>query len=434
MPDTSLSKDKNTISDLTLTWGKIGLQSFGGPTAQIALMHRVLVDEKKWLTEKQYLAALSFCMLLPGPEAMQLATYAGWKERGTIGGLIAGSLFVLPGAIVILTLASLYMIYGEVSGVQAAFLGIKAAVLAIVIEALVKISKRALEGAGHYLLAVFAFIALFALQLPFPLVILIAGICGFLLLHQPAEASTANILPPGSFKRLLKTVTLWSALWLLPIAALFLLLEKGHILTGLATFFSKLAVVTFGGAYAVLAYMADDVVSNQGWLQAAQMIDGLGLAETTPGPLILVTEFVGFVAAYQWNGGTSFLMGLAGAVITLWVTFIPCFLWIMAGAPYIDWISSRPRLKAALAAITAAVVGVIANLSLWFSLHILFENLEQTTLGPLTILLPNIANLDMFTLILVLLNGYLLLVRKWNLFWLLGLSASASWLFNTFIL
>ena len=410
------------------------MQSFGGPTAQIALMHRILVEEKGWLTEKQFLAALSFCMLLPGPEAMQLATYAGWKQRGTIGGLIAGSLFVLPGAAVILILASLYMIYGEVPGVQAAFLGIKAAVLAIVLEALIKISKRALDGLGHYLLALFAFIALFALQLPFPLVIIIAGFCGFLFLHQPKETETAPALPKGSFKRLIKTVGLWLALWFLPIAGLFMALGDGHIITNLATFFSKLAIVTFGGAYAVLAYMADDVVSSQGWLSAAQMIDGLGLAETTPGPLILVTEFVGFVAAYQWNGGANFLMGLAGAIVTLWVTFVPCFLWIMAGAPYIDWISSRPRLKAALAAITAAVVGVIANLSLWFSLHILFEKLEGKTFGSVQILLPDVTSLDMLTLILVILNAYLLLVRKWNLFWLLGLSASASWLFKVLIL
>jgi len=434
MTDTSLETEKNTTSDLIQTWGKIGIQSFGGPTAQIALMHRVLVDEKGWLTEKQFLSALSFCMLLPGPEAMQLATYAGWKQRGTVGGLIAGSLFVLPGAFVILALASLYMKFGDVPGVQAAFLGIKAAVLAIVIEALVKISKRALAGSGHYLLALFAFAALFAVQLPFPLVILVAGICGALFLHQPAETGPAPTLPSGSLKRLAKTVSVWLTLWLLPIAALFLMLGKGHILTGLSVFFSKLAVVTFGGAYAVLAYMAGDVVTNQGWLQAEQMIDGLGLAETTPGPLILVTEFVGFVAAYQWNGSSSFLMGLAGALVTLWVTFVPCFLWIMAGAPYIDWISSRPRLKAALAAITAAVVGVIANLSLWFSLHILFGKLDQTAIGPLNLLLPDPASIDLFILALTVLNGYLLLVRKWNLFWLLGLSAGASWIFESFSL
>ena len=432
MTDTTHTAPDTTGEQLKI-WGQIGLQSFGGPTAQIALMHRVLVEEKGWLTEQQFLSALSFCMLLPGPEAMQLATYAGWRRSGVMGGLIAGSLFVLPGAAVILLLATLYMSYGQISAVQFAFLGVKAAVLAIVVDALIKISKRALTGGFQYALAIGAFMALFAFQLPFPLVILIAAILGFLFQKADIESTPLTSAPSNKLAGLVKTVVIFGLLWGVPVAGLFLVLGPDHILTGIATFFSKLAVVTFGGAYAVLAYMVDDVVSNQGWLQTEQMIDGLGLAETTPGPLILVTEFVGFVAAYQADHAMSFAQGFAGAVVTLWVTFIPCFLWIFAGAPYIDWISSRPRLKSALSAITAAVVGVIANLSLWFSLHILFADLKPTSIGPATVITPDLASIDLFSVGLTLLSGYLLIIRKWNLFWLLGLAAGASLIFKSLV-
>ncbi len=433
MTDTIHNAPNTTTGEHVKIWGQIGLQSFGGPTAQIALMHRVLVDEKRWLTEQQFLSALSFCMLLPGPEAMQLATYAGWRRSGVLGGLIAGSLFVLPGALVILILAALYMSYGQVSAIQFAFLGVKAAVLAIVVDALIKISKRALTGTFQYVLAAGAFIALFAFQLPFPLVIFVAALFGFLFQKSDVETAPKTVPPTNKLSNLIKTTLIFGSLWLLPIAGIILLLGPDHILSGIATFFSKLAVVTFGGAYAVLAYMVDDVVSNQGWLQTEQMIDGLGLAETTPGPLILVTEFVGFVAAYQANQAMSFAQGFAGAVVTLWVTFIPCFLWIFAGAPYIDWISSRPRLKSAMSAITAAVVGVIANLSLWFSLHILFAKLTPTAVGPANIILPDLSSVDLFSLGLTILTGYLLIIRKWNLFWLLGLAAGASLIFKSLV-
>ena len=354
-------------------WARIGFLSFGGPTAQIALMHRVLVDETKWLTERQFLHALSFCMLLPGPEAMQLATYAGWRLHGTRGGIAAGLLFVLPGAIVVLAMAMIYAAFGRLAIVEALFLGIKAAVLVIVIEALLRISKRALKPGEPWIIAGLSFTAIFFFALPFPLIIAIAALYGMfrataLAPHYPGERATI----PVRLRDTVRTVTIWLFVWIAPLVAIAAFLGRDHILSQLAWFFSKLAVVTFGGAYAVLAYMGQDVVVRHGWLEAGQMMDGLGLAETTPGPLILVTEFVGYLAAYRHGGGMDWIAGLCGAVVALWATFAPCFLWIFAGAPYIEWLNEQPKLKGALAAITAAVVGVILNLAIWFGLHVLF--------------------------------------------------------------
>ncbi|MAZ03778.1 MAG: chromate transporter [Sneathiella sp.] len=400
-----------TLGESTAAFWKIGLLSFGGPAAQIALMHRVLVEEKEWLSERQYLNALSFCMLLPGPEAMQLATYAGWRLHGVIGGLIAGLLFVLPGAAVILALASIYAFYGSVPLVSMLFLGIKAAVVIIVIEALLKVAKRALKGTTPWIIAALAFIGIFFLELPFPLIVLLAALYGFFRKGGEAD-STPEPLPAN--RSLLKTalwIVFWLILWWTPVL-LVGPLTGAPILTDIALFFSKLAVVTFGGAYAVLAYMAQDVVNQFGWLSAGEMMDGLGLAETTPGPLILVTEFVGFLAAF-YEGG--FLMGGAGALLTLWVTFVPCFLWIFTGAPYIDWISHQPRLERALNGITAAVVGVILNLSIWFALHVFFADVTKQQVGPLTLWQPTLASFDIKVLILAAVAAFLLLYRKWSI-------------------
>jgi chromate transporter len=336
--------------ELVRVFGRIGLLSFGGPAAQIALMHRELVEDRGWLTEKQYLQALSFCMLLPGPEAMQLATYAGWRVAGVTGGLIGGLLFVIPGALVILALAALYSAYGGVPLAEALFLGIKATVIVIVAQALLRVSGKALKGPLALGLALGAFLALFVLQLPFPLIVIGAGLIGYLAATPSGAPTPAPRVPLAQTGR---TVAIWGAIWLLPLAVLWAV-APGGLLAEVGLFFAKLAVVTFGGAYAVLAWMVQEVVQDFGWLTTAQMMDALGLAETTPGPLILVTEFVGFLAGAQ-AGGLG--LGLAAAAVTLWVTFAPCFLWIFAGAPYVEWIATRPRLQGALDAITAAVVG-----------------------------------------------------------------------------
>jgi len=390
------------IAALTRVFARIGLFSFGGPAAQIALMHKELVEDRPWLTERQFLNALSFCMLLPGPEAMQLATYAGWRVAGVRGGLIAGLLFVLPGAAVILVLAAIYAAVGSVPLVQALFLGIKAAVIVIVVQALVKVSSRALTGMVAYVIAGAAFLAIYALQVPFPLIVLGAAGLGAILMADTAP-ETGDV-PRIATAATLRTVAIWSTIWLAPLALLWLI-APGGLLAEVGLFFAKLAIVTFGGAYAVLAYMVQEVVGDYGWLTTPQMMDALGLAETTPGPLILVTEFVGFLAGAQAGG---FGLGLAAALVTLWVTFAPCFLWIFAGAPYIDWIASRPRLTGALQAITAAVVGVILNLSVWFAAHVLFAELQTLTAGPLSALVPVWSSLDALALGLTALAGGLI--------------------------
>ena len=409
-----------TLAELTRVSARIGFLSFGGPAAQIALMHRVILDEKKWVTEADYLRALSFCMLLPGPEAMQLATWIGWRLHGVKGGLIAGGLFVLPGACIVLALSMVYAAFGQVPLIAALFTGVQAAVIAIVIEALIRVSKRALKSREAYVIAAAAFAGLFLLKLPFPLIILAAAIWGFFR-TQGSAPDPAAPAPPAALVRSLKAGAFWLAIWLLPLGAL-ILLAPGR-LAEIGIFFSKLAVLTFGGAYAVLAWMAQDVVEAKGWLTLPQMMDGLGLAETTPGPLILVNEFVGYLAAYQVGGWT---MGVAGAVIALWMTFVPSFLFIFAGSPFIDRLTHMPRLSGALAAITAAVVGVIANLSLWFALHVLFASVPEISLGPLHLSLPDPTTLRPVPAILAVLAAYLLLVRHWSLIWVLAISAAGS--------
>lgn len=355
--------------DMTRVYGRIGLLSFGGPAAQIALMHRELVEERAWLTEATYLRALSLCMLLPGPEAMQLATYAGWRMRGVPGGLLAGLLFVVPGALVIAVLALGYAYVGQLPLVQAAFLGIKAAVIVVVFQALRKVAGKALHGPQGWILAVLSFIALFVFGLPFPLIILIAGLWGMWQQNAPPPDIDAHQLSSGHAPR---TIAIWGALWGAPLVLLWMM--GNNFLLQLGLFFSKLAVVTFGGAYAVLAYMTQTVVQDYGWITTDQMIDALGLAETTPGPLILVTEFVALLAGFAQSGVAG---AIAAGLVALWVTFTPCFLWIFLAGPYLERISAQPRLAGALQSITAAVVGVIANLSVWFALHVLFDRVNS---------------------------------------------------------
>ncbi len=413
-------QSKPTLRQSTATWCKIGLLSFGGPAAQIALMHREIVENKKWLSEDQFLNALNFCMLLPGPEAMQLATYSGWRINGTLGGLIAGLLFVLPGAFLITLLAVIYAFFGDIPLINSLFLGVKATVVVIVIQALLKVSKKALKTHYHTSIAITAFISIFFFNLPYPFIIFVSAFFGYLML--PNKINVKQVQQSHPLTKTLKTILAWLVVWWIPILLVYLISDQ-KILTEITIFFSKLAVVTFGGAYAVLSYMAQDVVITKDWLTAGQMMDGLGLAETTPGPLILVTEFVGFLAAFQ-EGGIK--LALIAGFLTLWVTFIPCFLWIFAGAPYIDWISSQPRLHGALSAITAAVVGVILNLSIWFMLHVFFEKISDIQFGPINLLWPNFSYINVPAIFLTSISIWLIIRLKWNIALVLLINASLA--------
>jgi len=390
-----------TFGELTRVSARIGFLSFGGPVGQIALMHRELVDERHWVEEDDYLQALNLCHLLPGPEAQQLATWIGWKHHGWAGGLVAGALFVIPGALVMLALSMLYAFAADLAWFAALFLGIKAAVLAIIAQALVRIAGRALKTPFQRVLAVIAFAALFLFDAPFPLVVLAALALGAwvgarkpdLLALKPATGDGSGHAKPWGETG--KAIAVWLAIWAAPLLAVLLLLGRDSVLWDIGVFFSQLAVVTFGGAYAVLAYMAQEAVSGFGWLSAGEMADGLGLAETTPGPLIMVTQFVGYIAAYRDPGPfTPMVAGILGAALTTWVTFAPCFLWIFAMAPWMDRLQRAPALKGGLAAVTAAVVGVIANLALWFALHVLFARVEVLKLGPVRLQWPELASFD----------------------------------------
>jgi chromate transporter len=413
-----------TTAELIRVFGRIGLLSFGGPAAQIALMHRELVSTRNWMTEAEFLRALSFCMMLPGPEAMQLATYAGWRMRGTLGGLIGGGLFVIPGALIVLGLAMTYAAFGAVPLVQAVFVGVQAAVLAIVVQALMKLARRAVIGPVQAGIALAAFIGLFFFALPFPLIVLAAGLIGF---AQSPQADRPDAPPAqhsdGLQRRAVHTAFLWGALWLVPLGMLGL--WPGGFLFEIGLFFSQLAVVTFGGAYAVLAWMTQAVVQDKMWLTLPQMVDALGLAETTPGPLILVTEFVAYLAGHgHGKGGVG--LGVAAALIALWMTFVPCFLWVFTGAPFIERLAHAPRLSASLAAITAAIVGVIANLSIWFGLHVLFASVNTVEIGPLTLFWPALASLRPLPLCLAILAALCLFWRGWPLLVVLASSAGLS--------
>jgi len=390
-----------TFSELVRVSARIGCVSFGGPAGQIALMHRELVDERRWVAEDDYLQALNLCHLLPGPEAQQLATWIGWKLHGWRGGLVAGALFVIPGALVMLALSMLYALAADLDWFAALFLGIKAAVLAIIAQALLRIAGRALKTRVQRVLAVVAFAALFLFDAPFPIVVLAALALGALVGAKRPDwlalkaSATAGGGHPRPWAASIKAVLVWLAIWAAPMLAVLLLLGRDHVLWDIGVFFSQLAVVTFGGAYAVLAYMAQEAVSGFGWLSAGEMADGLGLAETTPGPLIMVTQFVGYLAAFREPGSFDPLVaGILGAALTTWVTFAPCFLWIFAFAPWMDHLQRARWLKGGLAAVTAAVVGVIANLALWFALHVLFAVVNVVAAGPARLQVPEWASFD----------------------------------------
>jgi chromate transporter len=386
------------------TWFHIGLNSFGGPAGQIAVMHRVLVDEKRWIGEKRFLHALNFCMLLPGPEAQQLATYIGWLFHGWRGGLVAGTLFVLPGALVILILSYIYAGFRDVTAVEALFYGLKCAVLAIVVEAVMRIGKRALKTRAAYVIAIAAFVAIFFFAVPFPIIVAAAAVVGF---AQSARAGGRSapvvdeLTAQTGWPRAVRVLALGLAIWFGPLLAIRVALGPNSVYLDIGEFFSKAAVVTFGGAYSVLAYVAQEAVDTYGWLQPGEMLDGLAMAETTPGPLIMVVQFVGFLAAYRDPGALPpMLAGTFGAVVTTWVTFAPCFLWIFLGAPYVEALRGNRALSGALAAITAAVVGVVLNLAVWFSLHTLFVEQTNRTAGPLNVTVPTWSTLDLGSLIL----------------------------------
>jgi chromate transporter len=423
------------------TWAKIGWLGFGGPAGQIALMHRILVDEKRWISEARFLHALNYCMLLPGPEAQQLATYVGWLLHRTAGGLAAGVLFVLPGALVVLALSIVYARYQEVAWVTALFAGLKPAVLAVVVEAVLRIGRRALRTRFLVGVAAFAFVAIFVLGVPFPAIVLGAGVLGFAAARtRPSWLLPAHAAPVGggaadlavaaphtrpSRARALRVLLVCGSLWLVPVAALHLGLGPEDVFSRIALFFSQAAVVTFGGAYAVLAYLAQAAVERFGWLAPGEMLDGLGLAETTPGPLILVTQFVGFLAAYRHASGLHpLLAGVLGAALTTWVTFVPCFLWILLGAPYMEALRGRRRLDGALAGITAAVVGVILNLALWFALHVVFREVAPARFGPFEVLAPDVASLDPVALVIA--AAALLAMLRFHVGMLPTLAASAG--------
>lgn len=419
--------------ELVRVFARIGCLSFGGPVGQIALMHRELVEERGWVSEEQYLHALNFCHLLPGPEAQQLAIWIGNKLHGLKGGMAAGLLFVIPGAAVILGLSILYGFAAKLTWFAALFLGIKAAVLAIVVQALMRVAGRALNTGFKKGLAAVAFACLFLFNLPFPLVVLGAGLIGtiaaarapHLLALKPVAAATERA--PRPWRHSFNAVAIGGAVWAAPMIAVFLLLGPDHVLWQVGVFFSKLAVVTFGGAYAVLAYMAQQAVQGFGWLSAGEMADGLGLAETTPGPLIMVTQFVGYLAAFRAPAPfTPIVAGLLGAALTTWVTFAPCFLWIFAFAPWIERLEHAPRLKGALAAVTASIVGVIANLSVWFALHVLFARVAPATLGPVRITVPDLGSLDWRAALIAAVAGWLVIGRKWNVMAVLALAAAAG--------
>lgn len=394
-----------TFGQATKLWAKIGLLSFGGPAGQIALMHKELVEERRWIGEQRFLHALNYCMLLPGPEAQQLAIYIGWLLHRTAGGLVAGILFVLPGALVMLGLSIFYVLYNDAPVIEALFFGIKAAVLAVVVEAVIRIGKRALKNRVMVVIAVVALLAIYVVRLPFPLIILFAGLTGWIGNRlAPARFSGAahgkENLPDvrGAVDLMFergelahtrptkwhapRTIAIWLPIWLGPVVLILALTGPASVWTQLGGFFSLMAVVTFGGAYAALSYVAQAAVTSFGWLAPGEMVDGLGLAETTPGPLILVLQFVGFVAASRHAGALSPLVaGSLGALLTLWVTFVPCFFWIFLGAPYIEALRGNKALSAALTAITAAVVGVVMNLALWFALHVVFGAVHRVGLG-----------------------------------------------------
>ncbi|MEQ8658487.1 MAG: chromate efflux transporter [Hyphomicrobiales bacterium] len=424
---TQSRQEPASLGEVTTAFARIGMLSFGGPAAQIALMHKVVVDEKKWLPEDRFLHALNYCMLLPGPEAMQLATYIGWLLQGVRGGLIAGALFILPGYLVLLGLATLYVTLGDVPAVEGLLFGLQAAVLAIVLQALIKLSQKTLTSPLSAALALAAFMALYVFDLPFPLVIAVAALLGVAVwgrgdgtrLDQPVADNAAR--NASSFRAAIVCL----GLWLVPLALLVLGLGLQSLWSRQALFFSWTAIITFGGAYAVLAYITQVVVQDFAWLSTTDMVTGLGLAESTPGPLILVLVFVGYVAAAQAGLGIDpVLAGILGGMLTLWFTFIPCFVWIFLGAPFVERTREIVWLKNALRGVTSAVVGVIASLAVWFAIQVLFDVVSSTQFGPARLPAPMLSSINVPALAIAAVAGVLLLGLKRGLFTTLGICAA----------
>jgi chromate transporter len=434
------------FAEAVRVWTYIGVNSFGGPTGQIAVMHRVLVVERRWISEDRFMHALNYCMLLPGPEAMQLATYVGWLMHRTLGGLLAGALFVLPGFVAILALSVAYTVFRDVSVVESLLFGLGAAVLAVVLEALIRIGKKVLHNRLMVAIAAVSFVAIFFLHVPFPLIIVAAGLFGFIgdrfrpdlfevLRFKSAEAGSLEQTFATDHADLshtrpsvlgtLSTLAVWLTLWLAPVVVLHLWLGAENVFATQSLFFSKAAAVTFGGAYAVLAYMAQQAVDVYGWLEPGEMLTGLGMAETTPGPLIQVVQFVGYMGAYRDPGTlTPVAAGVLASLLTTWVTFVPCFLWIFVGAPFMEHVRGNRALTAALSTVTAAVVGVILNLAVWFAVHTLFEAVEEVEWGMLHVPLPAWSTIDVPALGIAALASFLLLRRHWGMVRTLALCAA----------
>ncbi|MFZ2504347.1 MAG: chromate efflux transporter [Nocardioides sp.] len=436
-------RDLVPLREATRTWFAISLQTFGGPAGQIAVMQRTLVDEKRWLGERRFLHALSYCMLLPGPEAQQLAIYTGWLLNGWIGGFIAGTLFVLPGLLALLALSWAYVAHGDTALVTGLFVGLAPAVLAIVVQAVIRLSRRALWHPVLQGIAIAAFAGLALLGIPFPIVIAVAGLAGWVaargvpqLGHLPGPAAgaadaAAPVIADDALHLALPT---WRrnaallvgglALWLAPVGAAAVLVGRDSVLVDQGTFFAGTALVTFGGAYAVLAFVAQQAVHTFGWLSGAEMIKGLALAETTPGPLIMVVQFVAFVGAYRHPGGLDpWVAAVLGSLLTVWVTFVPCYFFIFLGAPYVERLRSNRTLAAALAGITAAVVGVIANLAIFFALHTLFTRTQTVAAGPVVVDLPVLTSADPTAWVIAAVALALIFVRGWSPLRTLGVCA-----------
>ncbi|HUG99329.1 MAG TPA: chromate efflux transporter [Gammaproteobacteria bacterium] len=414
------------FGEATRAWARVALLSFGGPAAQIAVMHRIMVEEKGWIEERRFLHALNFCMLLPGPEAQQLATYLGWIMHGVRGGLVAGLLFIVPGFLSILALSYIYVWLGDVPAVEGLLFGLKAAVLAVVFVALDRLRRRALQDPVLLFIAAASFAGLFFLQFPFPLVILVSAALGFWRARedQAGPAAPHRAVRPG---RTLVTAAAGLLAWLAPLALVALALGQQHVLSQVGLFFSQVAVVSFGGAYAVLAYVAQHAVESQGWLSPAEMVDGLGLAETTPGPLIQVLQFVAFLAA--WRDAAPFdpvIAGLLASAVATWATFAPCFLWIFLGAPWVDRLLGWPKLGGAMAGVGAAVVGAVLNLSLWFALHVLFGVVGELRFGPVRLLVPSLDSANLPAILFAAAALALLAWRGWGMLAVLGLAAAAG--------
>lgn len=408
-------------------WAYIGVNSFGGPAGQIAVMHRELVERRRWISERRFLHALNYCMILPGPEAQQLATYVGWLMHGTRGGVIAGSLFVIPGFIAMLVLAAAYVLFGQVTWVQGLLFGLQAAVVAIVIEAVIRIGSRTLRSRVLLTIAALSFLAIALLKVPFPYIVIVAGLAGWLVGrhrpgwfplgrhgdaaaqdHRPALLPDDDAITPPAARSAMRAAVIAAALWLIPVAALLVTLGSESIFTQEAFLFSKSALVTFGGAYAVLGYITQEAVTRYGWITPQDMITGLGLAETTPGPLIMVVQFVGFLAAYNNPGDLPPLVaGTLGAVLTVWVTFVPCFLFIFLGAPYVERLRHNQAISHALTAVAAAVAGVVLNLALWFALQTAFDTVTDTSIGPVTLPVPQVDSVNVASVVISLLAALL---------------------------